>query len=85
MTVIGFTENVLLCYILFIGYFISCRSIGVLTYVMLTGESPFLGEDKQETFLNVSQVNVDYSQDVFHGISALAVDFIQSLLHKSPR
>ncbi|KAL6476747.1 hypothetical protein MHYP_G00152460 [Metynnis hypsauchen] len=60
-------------------------SIGVLTYVMLTGESPFQGEDKQETFLNISQVNVDYSQDVFEGISVLAVDFIQSLLHKKPR
>ncbi|KAI3359555.1 hypothetical protein L3Q82_013953 [Scortum barcoo] len=31
-------------------------SIGVLTYVMLTGESPFLGDNKQETFLNISQV-----------------------------
>lgn len=61
------------------------RSIGVLTYVMLTGESPFLGEEKQETFLNISQVNVDYSQDVFQGISDLAVDFIQSLLLKNPR
>ncbi|XP_059410533.1 serine/threonine kinase 17a like [Carassius carassius] len=60
-------------------------SIGVLIYVMLTGESPFLGEEKQETFLNVSQVNVDYSQDVFQGISDLAVDFIQSLLIKNPR
>ncbi|TRY59804.1 hypothetical protein DNTS_035233 [Danionella cerebrum] len=60
-------------------------SIGVLTYVMLTGESPFLGEEKQETFLNISQVNVDYSQDVFHGVSDLAVDFIQSLLIKNPR
>lgn len=63
----------------------SYRSIGVLTYVMLTGESPFLGEDKQETYLNISQVNVDYSQDVFHGISSLAVNFIQTLLHKNPR
>ncbi|XP_051570638.1 serine/threonine-protein kinase 17A-like [Myxocyprinus asiaticus] len=60
-------------------------SIGVLTYVMLTGESPFLGDDKQETFLNISQVNVDYSQDVFQGVSDLAVDFIQSLLIKDPR
>lgn len=60
-------------------------SIGVLIYVMLTGESPFLGEEKQETFLNISQVNVDYSQDVFQGISDLAVDFIQSLLIKNPR
>ncbi|KAL7379229.1 hypothetical protein ABVT39_024628 [Epinephelus coioides] len=60
-------------------------SIGVLTYVMLTGESPFLGDNKQETFLNISQVNIDYSQDTFEGISALAVDFIKSLLVKNPR
>lgn len=60
-------------------------SIGVLTYVMLTGESPFLGEDKQETFLNISQVNIDYSQDTFEDISPLAVDFIKSLLIKNPR
>ncbi|XP_006638269.2 serine/threonine kinase 17a like [Lepisosteus oculatus] len=60
-------------------------SIGVLAYVMLTGESPFLGEDKQETFLNISQVNVDYSQDVFEGVSNPAVDFIKTLLIKNPR
>ncbi|RVE69759.1 hypothetical protein OJAV_G00081240 [Oryzias javanicus] len=60
-------------------------SIGVLTYVMLTGESPFLGDEKQQTFLNISQVNVDYSQDTFEGISSLAVDFIKSLLVKNPR
>ncbi|GAA6109517.1 serine/threonine kinase 17a like isoform X2 [Tachysurus ichikawai] len=60
-------------------------SIGVLTYVMLTGVSPFLGEEKQETYLNISQGNVDYTDDVFHGISSLAVDFIQSLLQLDPR
>ncbi|XP_028843704.1 serine/threonine kinase 17a like isoform X2 [Denticeps clupeoides] len=59
-------------------------SIGVLTYVMLTGESPFLGEDKQETFLNITQGVVDYSQEVFEGVSALAVNFIQTLLCLSP-
>lgn len=52
---------------------------------MLTGDSPFLGENKQETFLNISQVNVDYSEDEFEGISPLAVDFIKSLLVKNPR
>lgn len=52
---------------------------------MLTGESPFLGDDKQETFLNISQVNVDYSQATFEGISAQAIDFIQALLVKNPR
>lgn len=52
---------------------------------MLTGESPFLGDNNQETFLNISQVNVDYSQETFEGISSLAVDFIKSLLVKNPR
>lgn len=52
---------------------------------MLTGESPFLGDNKQETFLNISQVNVDYLQDTFEGVSSLAVDFIKSLLVKNPR
>ncbi|XP_061905384.1 serine/threonine kinase 17a like [Entelurus aequoreus] len=60
-------------------------SIGVLTYVMLTGESPFLGDDKQGTFLNISQVSVEYSHDTFEDISPLAVDFIKSLLVKNPR
>lgn len=60
-------------------------SIGVLIYVMLTGESPFQGDDKQETFLNISRVSVEYSEDTFEGISSLAVDFIKSLLLKNPR
>uniref|UniRef100_A0A8D0E176 Serine/threonine-protein kinase 17A n=1 Tax=Salvator merianae TaxID=96440 RepID=A0A8D0E176_SALMN len=58
-------------------------SIGVLAYVMLTGVSPFLGNDKQETFLNISQMNVNYSEE-FDLISESAVDFIKSLLVKKP-
>ncbi|XP_043910645.1 serine/threonine-protein kinase 17A-like [Protopterus annectens] len=60
-------------------------SVGVLTYVMLTGESPFLGDTKQETFLNISKLNISYSPDVFEGVSDLAVDFIKCLLIKNPR
>lgn len=52
---------------------------------MLTGESPFLGEEKQETYLNVSKGIVDYSEEVFGGISHLAVDFLKSLLKLDPR
>uniref|UniRef100_A0A8C4N4M0 non-specific serine/threonine protein kinase n=1 Tax=Eptatretus burgeri TaxID=7764 RepID=A0A8C4N4M0_EPTBU len=59
-------------------------SIGVLAYVMLTGTSPFLGEDKQETFLNISLLHVDYSPTTFTGVSQAAVDFIQTLLIKKP-
>lgn len=57
----------------------------MLTYVMLTGESPFLGDSKQETFLNIAQVNVRYPDELFQGISPLAVDFLRSLLVRDPR
>lgn len=68
-----------LCFLFFIS-----RSIGVLAYVMLTGISPFLGDDKQETFLNISQMNVNYSEEDFELISESAVDFIKTLLVKKP-
>ncbi|CAL8378090.1 serine/threonine-protein kinase 17B [Gadus morhua] len=59
-------------------------SVGVISYMLVTGESPFVGEDKQETYLNVSQVNVDYSGEAFSRVSELAVDFVRKLLVKAP-
>ncbi len=75
--------------LLFKLFFTDClsvdiRSVGVITYMLVIGESPFAGEDKQETFLNVSQVNVDYSREAFSRVSELAVDFIRKLLAKAP-
>lgn len=61
------------------------RSIGVLAYVMLTGISPFLGEDKQETFLNISQLNVSYTEEELQHLDQAAVSFIQTLLCKQPQ
>ncbi|KAM4533602.1 serine/threonine-protein kinase 17A [Odontesthes bonariensis] len=60
-------------------------SIGVLAYVMLTGFSPFLGEDKQETFLNISQLNVSYSVEELQQLDQAALSFIQMLLRKHPQ
>lgn len=59
-------------------------SIGVLTYVMLTGVSPFLGDNKQETFLNISQMSLSYSEEEFDVVSESAIDFIKTLLVKKP-
>ncbi|XP_057680773.1 serine/threonine-protein kinase 17A [Corythoichthys intestinalis] len=59
-------------------------SVGVLTYVMLTGLSPFLGKDKQETFLNISQMNISYDEEELQDLDQ-AVSFIKSLLCKQPQ
>ncbi|XP_034562577.1 serine/threonine-protein kinase 17A [Notolabrus celidotus] len=60
-------------------------SIGVLAYVMLTGISPFLGEDKQETFLNISQLNVSYTEEELQQLDQAALPFMQMLLRKQPQ
>ncbi|XP_077200720.1 death-associated protein kinase 1 [Paroedura picta] len=60
-------------------------SIGVITYILLSGASPFLGETKQETLANVSAVNYDFEEEFFSNTSALAKDFIRRLLVKDPK
>lgn len=59
-------------------------NIGIIAYMLIAHTSPFVGEDNQETYLNISQVNVDYSEETFSSVSQLATDFIQSLLVKNP-
>nr|XP_020661485.1 death-associated protein kinase 1 isoform X2 [Pogona vitticeps] len=60
-------------------------SIGVITYILLSGTSPFLGETKQETLANVSAVNYDFEEEFFSNTSGLAKDFIRRLLVKDPK
>lgn len=60
-------------------------SLGVLVYVMLTACSPFAGDNQQETFCNITQVKVDFPDDLFSHISPMAIDFIKKLLVKDPR
>ncbi|KAJ7311305.1 hypothetical protein JRQ81_006921 [Phrynocephalus forsythii] len=60
-------------------------SIGVITYILLSGASPFLGETKQETLANITAVNYDFDEEFFSHTSDLAKDFIQKLLVKDTR
>ncbi|XP_009467951.1 PREDICTED: death-associated protein kinase 2 isoform X1 [Nipponia nippon] len=60
-------------------------SIGVITYILLSGASPFLGETKQETLANITAVNYEFDEEFFSNTSDLAKDFIQKLLVKDTR
>ncbi|XP_045156397.2 death-associated protein kinase 1-like isoform X1 [Mercenaria mercenaria] len=60
-------------------------SIGVITYVLLSGLSPFLGDNQQETYHNITSINFEFDEEYFNGTSDLAKDFIQKLLVKDTR
>lgn len=60
-------------------------AIGVLTYILLSGASPFLGEDNQETYANVAACQYQFDEGYFCTVSEIAKDFIRSLLIKDPK
>ncbi|XP_026058544.1 death-associated protein kinase 2 isoform X2 [Carassius auratus] len=60
-------------------------SIGVITYILLSGASPFLGDSKQETLANISAVNFEFDEEFFGSTSELAKSFIKQLLVKDTR
>lgn len=55
-------------------------SLGVLTYVMLSGVSPFLDESIEETCMNICRRDFSFPDEYFQGVSYVARDFIRALL-----
>ncbi|XP_056137590.1 death-associated protein kinase 2 isoform X1 [Lampris incognitus] len=60
-------------------------SIGVITYILLSGASPFLGDTKQETLGNISAMSYQFDEEFFSSTSELAKSFIRQLLEKDTR
>ncbi|XP_064926563.1 kalirin isoform X7 [Columba livia] len=60
-------------------------SIGVLTYVMLSGVSPFLDESREETCINVCRVDFSFPPEYFSDVSHAARDFINVILQEDSR
>lgn len=57
-------------------------SVGVICYVLLSGLSPFMGDNDTETFANITRAEMDFDDDAFDEISEDAKDFISGLLVK---
>ncbi|TRY98979.1 hypothetical protein DNTS_001245 [Danionella cerebrum] len=60
-------------------------SIGVICYILLSGESPFQGESDTDTLALVTAAQWEFDEESFEDISDLAKDFISSLLNKDAR
>lgn len=51
----------------------------------LSGCSPFLGDDNQETYANIVEVDYHFDEEYFDKISDDAKLFVSELLIKKPR
>lgn len=60
-------------------------AVGVITYVVLSGLSPFLGDDDGDTMGNISKMAWDFDDPVFDEVTHEAKDFISRILLKDSR
>lgn len=56
----------------------------MVTYVLLSGASPFLDESLEETCLNICRLDFSFPEDYFLGVSPAARDFVCLLLRGEP-
>lgn len=60
-------------------------SLGVVVYIMLSGISPFLGDNDAETFSNISEEEYEFDEDYFGSLSDDSMDFLEKLLVKDQK
>ncbi|XP_019114289.2 myosin light chain kinase, smooth muscle isoform X2 [Larimichthys crocea] len=60
-------------------------SIGVICYILLSGESPFQGNSDAETLALVTAAQFEFDEESFDEITDEAKNFISSLLNKDTR
>uniref|UniRef100_A0AAR2J2Y9 Myosin light chain kinase, smooth muscle n=1 Tax=Pygocentrus nattereri TaxID=42514 RepID=A0AAR2J2Y9_PYGNA len=65
-----------------ISYPTDMWSIGVICYILVSGLSPFMGDNDNETLANVTSATWDFEDEAFDEISDEAKDFISNLLKK---
>ncbi|OCT62573.1 myosin light chain kinase 2, skeletal/cardiac muscle [Xenopus laevis] len=66
----------------FVSFPTDMWSVGVITYMMVSGLSPFLGDNEPETLNNVLSCDTGFDEEPFESVSDEAKDFISNLLVK---
>lgn len=66
-----------------VGFYTDMWAVGVLAYVLLSGLSPFAGDNDIETLKNVKACDWDFDEEAFKNVSNEAKDFIRRLLIKN--
>ena len=63
-----------------IGFYCDIWSIGVLAYVLVSGLSPFMGDNDSETLANVTRGEFDFDDEAFDKVSQECLTFIRGCL-----
>uniref|UniRef100_S4RZZ8 Myosin light chain kinase, smooth muscle n=1 Tax=Petromyzon marinus TaxID=7757 RepID=S4RZZ8_PETMA len=66
-----------------IGYATDMWSVGVICYILVSGLSPLMGDNDNETLANVTSATWDFDDEAFDEISEDSKDFISHLLQKN--
>lgn len=69
------------------GYTSACDmwSLGVVSYMLLSGRRPFHHADRDEKRRLVKEGKVSFEHEAWANVSAGAQDFVRSLLHRDPK
>ena len=63
----------------FVSYASDMWSVGVICYILVSGNSPFLGDDDDDTMSNIQDGDWSFC-DEFDSLSAQCRDFISRLI-----
>ncbi|XP_063169008.1 myosin light chain kinase 3 isoform X1 [Candoia aspera] len=66
----------------FVSFPTDMWSVGIITYMLVSGLSPFLGETDAETMNYIVNCNWDFDAEAFEQVSEEAKDFVSRLLIK---
>ncbi|KAG9474385.1 hypothetical protein GDO78_004600 [Eleutherodactylus coqui] len=66
-----------------VGFTTDMWSLGVICYILLSGESPFQGDNDMETLRNITSGNWEFDEETDAVLSDSAKDFIRRLLQKN--
>ncbi|XP_055963748.1 myosin light chain kinase family member 4-like [Sorex fumeus] len=66
----------------FVSFPTDMWSVGVITYMLLSGLSPFLGDNDTETLNNILACRWDLEEEEFQGLSDEGREFVTKLLTK---
>ncbi|OCT62237.1 myosin light chain kinase, smooth muscle [Xenopus laevis] len=68
-----------------VGFTTDMWSLGVICYILLSGESPFQGNNDMETMQNITSALWDFDEETNDLLSETAKDFVRRLLQKNMR